>query len=35
MPGEQYPQSYNEQAREAFLDARLLPTGCPDSLPKK
>ncbi len=33
MPGEQYPQSYNNLAKEAFKDGRLVPTGCPDSIP--
>lgn len=33
MPGEQYPQSYNSLAKEAFKDGRVVATGCPDSIP--
>ena len=34
MPGEQYPQAYNDLAREAYFDGRIEPTGCPDSIPR-
>ena len=33
MPGEQYPQSYNNLAKEAYKDGRIVATGCPDSIP--
>ena len=34
MPGEQYPQTYNDLAKEAYFDGRIEATGCPDSIPR-
>ena len=35
MSGEQYPQTYNDLANEAYLDGRIEATGCPDSTPRQ
>ena len=34
MPGEQYPQTYNDLARLSFAQKRIALTGCPDSIPR-
>ena len=32
MPGEQYPESYNQLGKKAFAAGRLAVTGCPDTI---
>jgi hypothetical protein len=32
MPGEQYPESYNQLGKKAFAAGRLEVTGCPDTI---
>ena len=34
MPGEQYPQSYNNIAKQLVDAGKIGPTGCPDSMPR-
>ena len=34
MPGEQYPQSYNNIAKQLYDAGKLGPTGCPDAAPR-
>ena len=30
MPGEQYPETYNQLMKQAYKDGRITTTGCPD-----